>query len=123
MGCCGGGRPYTPPTNGQVEQVVAPTMLMSVPEAEKVWVEYTGKKEGGFGVVGKMTNINYNIQGPGHKFEVHVKDLSIFQRQRGPAGQNVFVVGTPKPQKIEANSNPPFIAPQPELAQVFQLEG
>lgn len=121
MGCCGGGRPYTPPTNGN-EQVVGPTMLMSVPETEKVWVEYTGRKEGGFGVVGRMTNINYTIQGPGHKFEVHVRDLAIFQRQRGPGGQNVFVVGAPKPQKTEISLNPPYIAPEPELAQLFQLQ-
>ncbi len=119
MGCCGGGRPYTPPNSGQIEQVVAPTMLMSVSQSEKVWVEYTGKKEGGFGVVGQMTSINYSIQGPGHKFEVHVKDLPIFQRQRGPGGQNVFVVGALKPQKTEISSNPPFVANEPELTQIL----
>lgn len=123
MGCCGGGRAYTPPTNGQQEQAVQPSFLASVPSNEKVWVEYTGKKSGSFGAVGRATGINYKIDGPGHKFEVHVQDLPIFQRQRGPGGQNVFVIGTVTPIIQKQSSEPIFKAQPPELTQILQLEG
>lgn len=123
MGCCGGGRAYTPPTNGQQEQAVQPSFLASVPSNEKVWVEYTGKKSGSFGAVGRATGINYKIDGPGHKFEVHVQDLPIFQRQRGPGGQNVFVIGAISPVAPKKSTEPAFKAQLPELAQILQLEG
>lgn len=117
MGCCGGGRPYTPPINGVPE--TNPTMLASVANDQKVWVEYTGKKSASFGIVGKATSINYSIQGPGHKFEVHVRDLDIFQRQRGPEG-NVFVIGAVPPSKVVNNAIPAYQAPTPELTQILQ---
>ena len=119
MGCCGGGRPYTPPTNK--ETVVQPSVLVDVANNEKVWVEYTGKKDGSFGVVGRATGINYKIDSPGHKFEVHVKDLGIFQKQRGPAGQNVFVVGASSPLVEKKQNEPAFKAPSPELAKIVEL--
>lgn len=120
MGCCGGGKPYTPPTNGQSEQAVQPSFLASVANNEKVWVEYTGAKEGSFGAVGRSTGINYTINGPGHKFEVHVKDLPIFQRQRGVGGNPVFIVGTVAPE-IKTTTEQPFKAQEPELVQVLEL--
>jgi hypothetical protein len=119
MGCCGGGKPYTPPTNGQSERVVPPSMLGNISVSEKVWVEYAGAKQGSFGAVGQSTGINYTINGPGHKFEVHVKDLPIFQRQRGVNGKPAFIVGTNAPVIIK--NEPAFKAQEPELAQILEL--
>lgn len=120
MGCCGGGKTYVPPTNGQ-EQVVLPTMLNNVANDQKVWVEYNGQRAGSFGIVGQATGINYNIQGAKHKFEVHVRDLPIFQRQRGPGGQSVFIIGTPSPITAKKSNEPAFKAQEPELAQILEL--
>lgn len=123
MGCCGGGRAYVPPQNNKVQES-APTTLDMVASNQKVWVEYAGGREGSFGVVGRNTNISYIVQGQGHKFEVHVLDLPIFQRQRGLGGKPAFLVGVPSPfpnEKKILTLEPAFKAPSPELAKILEL--
>ena len=125
MGCCGGGRAYTPPKNGKLKssEVVTISALNKYPSDQKVWVEYTGKKEG-FGVVGKFTGIAYKIDGFGHKFEVHTMDLGPFQKQRSPSGGNSFNVGVNSPLiNLEKKlTEPNFKTNMPELAQIIQLD-
>lgn len=121
MGCCGGGQAYVPPQNNNKQEAQI-TTLDQVPSSSKVLVEYVGQRNGEFGIVGKTTNINYPINGKGHKFEVHVDDLAIFQRQRGPGGQNVFVIGATSPTIQKVSKEPSFIAQTPELTQILQLE-
>ena len=122
MGCCGGGKAYIPIPNNTV--VSAPITLANVASDQKVWVEYAGMRQASFGIVGPFTNHTYMIDGPGHKIEVHVNDLSKFQR----AGRgNDFSIGVKppmglKPVELVQNGNPTFKASAPELAQVERLD-
>lgn len=122
MGCCGGGGSYMPPTNNQqASSVASPTTLNQVAQNEKIWIEYVGKREGSFGMVGKFSNIGYDIKGPGHKLEVHVKDLPIF---KGSGRGNDFIIGVPAPtQTQQTNGSTPFIAQPPQLATIERLDG
>lgn len=100
MGCCGGGgSAYTPPQsfgNGQAQSNIS-TPLTEFPEQLKQWAQYLGQREGSWGVVGEFTGIHYMIDGPGHKFEVHLNDLPKFRRSgRG----RDFAVGVAAPIKL-----------------------
>lgn len=126
MGCCGGGRPYVPPDTFTQASVAAPSTLDQYSSEQKVWVEYSGQREGGFGMVGQFTNINYNVNGRGHKLEVHVNDLPKFRR----SGRGLdFVIGVQapvqnnKPKLPETKENGAFVAAQPEVAQIERLDG
>lgn len=120
MGCCGSGAAYVPPPSNQ--SVSAPLTLDMYPQSEKVWVEYVGQAQG-FGIVGQFTNHSYAIDAPGHKLEVHVSDLSKFKH----AGRGAhFKIGVAAPNGFTAPPPPsgpkPFEAPEPELAQILQLD-
>lgn len=124
VGCCGGGKPYIPPET-QSNNVIPPSMLAQYSNNDKVWVEYVGLRKGGFGMVGKYTNVAYEIQGPGHKLEVHVLDLPAFKRQRSPNGHDSFIVGISVPVASQPIPDPKqdiFQASAPELAQVVTLD-
>ncbi len=121
MGCCGSGAAYVPPPSQA--GVSAPLTLDQYSSNEKVWVEYVGQRQGSFGVVGQFTNYPYTIDGPGHKLEVHVNDLNKFKHSG--RGQD-FKVGVAAPNGFNAPPPPSgpqsFIAPEPVLAQILQLD-
>lgn len=129
MGCCGGGSSYVPPQNqqNQQQQMSISTPLTDFTDRDKTWIQYLGKREGGFSVVGDHTGIHYNIQGPGHKFEVHIHDAPKFRR----SGRGLdFAIGTAPPVntkpvlvEIPASNGPaPFQAPAPVQARIIQLD-
>ena len=123
MGCCNGGAAYIPPETYQQQGVSAPLTLDQYPGSEKVWVEYVGARQGSFGVVGAFTNYPYTVDGPGHKLEVHISDLPKFRH----SGRGVdFKVGVPAPNGFTPSPPPTgperFIAPDPQLAQILQLD-
>lgn len=122
MGCCGGGAAYVPPETYNQASVSAPLTLDKYPASEKVWVEYTGQRQGSFGVVGQFTNYPYTVDGPSHKIEVHVNDLPKFRH----SGRGVdFRIGVPAPNGYAppvVTGPQPFEAQAPELAQILQLD-
>lgn len=125
MGCCGGGRPYVPPGESlNASQFVArPTTLDQYAPSEKVWVEYVGQREGSWGVVRRYTQINYSINGPGHKLEVHRGDLQVFERAMGGNQQLAFNVGVSAPngaKKIELVDAQSYKVDAPEMAQIIR---
>lgn len=76
-------------------------------------------------MVGEFTAIHYVIDGPGHKFEVHLNDLPKFRRSgRG----RDFAVGVPAPVEMipvtipAPQENGRYQAPEPQLAQVERLD-
>lgn len=103
------------------------TPLSDFRDNEKQWVQYKGQREGAFGVTGDYTNIHYTINGPGHKFEVHVNDLPKFRRSG--RGQD-FAVGVASPVEaapVLVEIPPPpengrYQPPEPVLAQIEQLD-
>lgn len=123
MGCCGSGKAYIPPDSINQSSVSAPLALDMYPPSEKVWVEYVGARQGSFGVVGQFTNYPYTVDGPGHKLEVHVNDISKFKHSG--RGQD-FRVGVGAPNGFTPPPPPsgptPFVAPEPALAQILQLD-
>lgn len=123
MGCCGGGAVYVPPETYQQASVSAPLTLDQYPSSEKVWVEYVGGRDGSFGVVGQFTNYPYTVDGPGHKLEVHVNDLAKFRHSGRGVDFKVGVAapnGTPPPPVPTGPT--PFVAAEPELAQILRLD-
>jgi glycosyltransferase involved in cell wall biosynthesis len=126
MGCCGGGgSSYVPPETYTQRYEASPSTLDNYPTNEKVWVEYVGLKEAGFGVVGPFKNISYEVNGVGHKLEVHVNDLAIFRQagrgldfKIGVAAPNGHQAPEPKPQ----NGTVAYNGGEPELAQVLTLD-
>lgn len=123
MGCCGGGSTYIPPETFGQASISAPLTLDQYPSSEKVWVEYIGGRQGSFGIVGQFTNYAYNVDGPGHKIEVHVSDLPKF-RHSGRGVDFKVGVGAPNGTPLPPIPTGPeaFIAPQPELAQIVRLD-
>lgn len=121
MGCCGGGKAYVPPPVSN--SVSAPISLANVPAEQKVWVEYRGARQASFGIVGPFTNHTYMVDGPGHKIEVHINDLSKFQRSGRGAD---FTIGVKSPNgpavEVVQSTNAAFKADPPELAQVERLD-
>lgn len=127
MGCCGGGGAYIPPDVFTQQSEASPAMLDQFSGDKKVWVEYTGMRVGSFGIVGPFTNISYNVDGAGHKLEVHVNDLSVFRRRKGPGGGEDFNIGVPPPDGLQVKPalnghNPPFQAGQPAMAEILRLD-
>jgi hypothetical protein len=126
VGCCGGGgSTYVPPETFTQRYESSPSTLDQYANNEKVWVEYSGQREAGFGVVGRFTNISYNVNGPGHKLEVHVNDISQF-RQAGRGLDFKIGVGAPNghvqaPLKTEISPEA-YQGGQPELAEILQLD-
>lgn len=132
MGCCGGGgSSYIPPQsmsgNGGAQSQSISTPLNDFPDGQKQWTQYLGNREGSWGVVGEFTGIHYTIDGPGHKFEVHLNDLPKFRRSgRG----RDFAVDVPAPIElipvtIEIPAPPEngrYQPPEPRLAQVERLD-
>lgn len=126
MGCCGGGgSSYVPPEAFVQKFEASPSTLDQYANNEKVWVEYTGQREAGFGLVGRFTNISYDINGAGHKLEVHVNDLPQF-RQSGRGLD--FRIGVAAPNGHQAPLPKAQIGPDeynggtPELAEVLVLD-
>lgn len=122
MGCCGSGKAYIPPDSIS-QSVSEPLALDMYPSSEKVWVEYTGQREGSFGIVGQFTNRSYTIDGPGHKLEVHVNDINKFKH----SGRGMdFKVGVGAPNGYTPPPPPsgpmPFEADAPVLAQILELD-
>lgn len=86
MGCgCGGGggrttfqapKQQNAGNNGSAARMTA---LDQVGNDQKVGVEYIGRREGTFTVVGAYTGITYTIDGVGSKFPAHVNDLPKFK--------------------------------------------
>lgn len=121
MGCCGGGKGYTPPVQSN-NNVAQPTSLDQFAEAEKTWVEYTGMRRGSFGVIGEYTKISYRINGPGHKVQIHQNDRSKFARA-GRGSDFRVDVAPPGDYVIPTAQEPePFEAPEPVLAEIMQLD-
>lgn len=122
VGCCGGGGAPVPVNNPQPRSA-APATLDQFGVDDKVWVQYLGKKQGAFGVVGVFTNYSYSIKGLGHKFEVHKNDLSKFARSgRG----RHFAIGIQAPEeapvkKIEITEEG-YLAPTPQLAVIERVD-
>jgi hypothetical protein len=125
MGCCGGGgsKAWIPPQSANM--AAAPSTLDQYSKSEKVWVEYNGQREGSFGLVGQFTNIPYNINGQGHKLEVHVNDLPKFRR----SGRGLdFVIGVGAPnghhqaEIKQPESEPSYNPPEPPTAQILRLD-
>ncbi|MGH7273796.1 MAG: helix-hairpin-helix domain-containing protein, partial [Nitrospiria bacterium] len=92
---------------------------------QKTWVQYQGRREGGFGLVGEFTGKHYEVQGPGHRFEAHINDLPKFRR----SGRGLdFAIGVAppidlKPVVIEENTEERrYQAPAPPLAQIERLD-
>lgn len=123
MGCCGGGKSYTPPEGQfQASSVAAPSSLNSYPANEKIWIEYVGRREGDFGMVGRFTNIPYEVKGPGHKLEVHLKDLPAF---KGSGRGSDFIIGVPSPMGLVVTPKEderPFVAELPQLTTIERLD-
>lgn len=126
MGCCGGGAAYIPQeTTGQSASMVSlPSTLDQYPASEKIWVEYTGARQGSFGLVGPFTQISYTVDGPGHRLEVHINDLPKFRRSGRGQDFNIGV-GAPNgtAKKAVDDGNPAYKATEPQLGQILQLDG
>ena len=124
MGCCGGGgsKAFIPP---DMNMVSLPSTLDQYAVNDKVWVEYSGQREGSFGLIGQYTNITYNINGIGHKLEVHVSDLPKFRR----SGRGLdFVIGVAAPNGAhqaelkQPETEPSYNPPEPAMAQVLRVD-
>lgn len=125
MACCGGGsKSYTPPV--QASQIAMASSLNQFSNELKVWVEYAGQREGSFGLVGQFTGINYNINGQGHKLEVHINDLPKFKHSGRGQDFRIGVAppnGQAKPeQPARSNEGHEFVAPEPQLGQILMLD-
>lgn len=123
MGCCGGGKPYIPPESYNASSVSMPATLDQYPGEMKVWVEYAGQRDAGFGLVGPFTRYEYKVDGPGHKLEVHLNDLPKFRS----AGRGIdFKIGVPPPNGHVPAPTPagpqPWQGNAPEMAQILQLD-
>lgn len=83
MGCgCGGGgakAAFQAPKERTNGSVVRTTALDQVGNDQKTGVEYIGRREGTFTVVGAYTGLTYTIDGVGSKVMVHVNDLPKFK--------------------------------------------
>lgn len=123
MGCCGGGKSYTPPRSVNTSQAMI-TTLDQFQASEKVWVQYNGRRNAGFGMVGKFTNARYEVKGPGHKLEVHINDLPLFRRSGRGAD---FAIGVAPPDNGVTEQQPTieekmFQAQEVEVAQIERLD-
>lgn len=123
MGCCGGGgnKAWIPPGDNGNASVSAPSTLDQYANNEKVWVEYNGQREGGFGLVGQYTGITYNVDGIGHKLEVHVNDLPKFKRS-GRGLDFTIGVGMPQQEIKQVATEPTYQTPEPRTAQILRLD-
>jgi hypothetical protein len=126
MGCCGGSSSSSSSPKPAAKAGPAVTTLDQYPASEKIWVQYNGKRQASFGMVGASTGISYQVLGPGHKFEVHTSDVHRFARSgRGKD----FRVGVPPPESRQATpepepkaTEPAYQPPAPELAQIERLD-
>jgi hypothetical protein len=123
MGCCGGGgnKAWIPPDSNGSAGVAAPSTLDQYASNEKVWVEYNGQREGGFGIIGQYTGIPYNIDGIGHKLEVHIHDLPKFKRS-GRGLDFTIGVGMPREEPKIVVTEPTYQVPEPQTAQILRLD-
>ena len=124
MGCCGGGNSYIPPDTFTASTVSQATTLDQFSIDQKLWVEYRGQREASFGIVGAFSNIEYRIDGPGHKLEIHVNDLPKFQWSG--RGQD-FLIGVAPPNghnipPSKKSEDSGYVAPTPQMAQILQLD-
>lgn len=127
MGCCGGGKSYTPPKATAQTSFSRVSTLDQFATNEKVWVQYTGRREASFGVKGQFTGVAYTVDGPGHKLEVHVNDLPKFRRSG--RGQD-FSIGVSAPPQNGAEPKEEkksieetiFKAEPPQVAMVEKLD-
>jgi GT2 family glycosyltransferase len=124
MGCCGGGssRGSTPTPRPAGGSRRAATLNQFAP-SEKIWVEYRGKRTAAFGMIGQFTGINYQIHGPGYRFEIHTSDSPKFRRSgRGKD----FMVGVGPPPDAPApeppKETPAYQASSPQLAEIERLD-
>lgn len=127
MGCCGGGgkASFVPPKTVANTSFARVSTLDQFGTNEKVWVQYTGKRNASFGVVGSYTNVAYTIDGPGHKLEVHVNDLPKFRRSGRGQDFSIGVSapnGTKPEEKKKTIEETMFKADAPQLAQVERLD-
>lgn len=118
MGCCGG-RSYTPP---KVSNMPLPTALQGFADSELIWVQYVGKREASFGVVGKSTGTSYTIQGRNHRFQVHRSDASLFQRIARGKDFNVGVQAPEEYQPKEEKKLPEYQPPPPKVSTIERLD-
>jgi len=134
MGCCSGGS-----SGGSGQPALAsarasttasqPTTLDQFAGSEKVWVQYNGKRMAAFGVTGVFTGMSYKVDGPGHKLEVHVNDVSKFRRAGrgkdfavGVAAPTTGVPDMPGEPPVEEQPPEPYKAPDVQLATIERLD-
>lgn len=150
MGCCGGRGGSAAATTmvaqvsssnngaGALQEVSGPgsgkiTRLEGFRPDELIWVEYRGARKASFQVAGRRFQVPaYNIQGTGHKFQVHVNDIDVFKRS---ARGTDYLVGIPDPTleaepiisppmpKVEIREEPrEYHAAAPRLATIERLD-
>ena len=119
VGCCGGGRTYQPKRMKQQPSNVVVNIQSDVsklPDDQKVKVTYTGNQQGTFQILGKATDIAYQIRGSGYTFVAHKDDAAILERYKN--GEHFKVEkSTPLPQ-----SEPQTIEYRPPKPEVIQIE-
>lgn len=122
VGCCGSrGAAQVPPSMNLISPA---TSLDQFSASEKTWVEYHGRREASFGVVGQFTSISYVVKGPGHKLEVHLNDLPRFRRSGRGRDFSIGVAppdDAPQPNQPATTGNV-FEAPAPRLAEIERLD-
>lgn len=126
MGCCGGGGPtYVPPKNNAQSSAMRYQTLDKYPEDQKLWVQYKGNRDGGFGVVGPASNIRYDIKGKLFKFQIFDGDKHKFDRLG--RGED-FDVGVAPPQELlevvpeQLKTSEKFNPGKPQLAVIERLD-
>lgn len=130
MACCGGrggGARANRVAGSQAAAQSNPraTTLSQYPGDVKVWVEYKALRTASFGIKGPYTGFSYQVQGTGHKMEVHNQDLSIFRR----CGKGKdFLVGVAPPTgeaspvaPVEEQPGTEYTPPAPEVTTIERL--
>lgn len=124
MGCCGGSQVVTPiPMPYSSSSRV--TTLDQYAITDKTWVRYDGKRRGGFQVRGEFTDMRYQIEGPGHKLEVHNNDLSKFRRSG--RGQDFKIGVSPPedyviPEPVQQIEDVAFVAEKPIVTEIERYD-
>lgn len=118
VGCCGGGGGVVLLSPKKIKGKI--TTLDTYPDNEKMWVEYKGPRPKSFKIIGPTLRMDYLIEGPAHKFEIHQSDQDTFRR----AGDFIVDIPVPPSEKELAEMvviEEAFNSPAPKLTPVERI--